>query len=58
MVVKENVAPSQEHNEGSRKKGRRPNRKGGLRNAVAFAVGVGLVGAGLLLGWTLGWLLP
>lgn len=58
MLVKEKVAPSQEHNEGSRKKGRRPNRKGGLRNAVAFAVGVGLVGAGLLLGWTLGWLLP
>ncbi|KAG0543445.1 hypothetical protein BDA96_02G191400 [Sorghum bicolor] len=58
MVVKEKVAPSQEHNDGTRKKGRRPNRKGGLCNAVAFAVGVGLVGAGLLLGWTLGWLLP
>lgn len=26
--------------------------------AVVFAVGLGLVGAGLLLGWTLGWLLP
>lgn len=25
---------------------------------VAFAVGLGLAGAGLLLGWTLGWLLP
>ncbi|KAI3693997.1 hypothetical protein L1987_76954 [Smallanthus sonchifolius] len=25
--------------------------------AVAFAVGVGLVGAGLLLGWTVGWML-
>lgn len=26
--------------------------------AVAFAVGLGLAGAGLLLGWTMGWLLP
>jgi uncharacterized NAD(P)/FAD-binding protein YdhS len=56
MVTKEKVAPSQEHSD--RKKGRRLNRKGGLRDAVAFAVGVGIVGAGLLLGWTLGWLLP
>ncbi|KAJ1289432.1 hypothetical protein BS78_02G163500 [Paspalum vaginatum] len=60
MMVKEKekVAPGQEHNDGARKKGRRPNRKGGLRDTVAFAVGVGIVGAGLLLGWTLGWLLP
>ncbi|XP_026440796.1 uncharacterized protein LOC113339781 isoform X1 [Papaver somniferum] len=28
------------------------------KNAVAFAVGLGLVSAGLLLGWTIGWLLP
>ncbi|XP_043716713.1 uncharacterized protein LOC122664798 isoform X2 [Telopea speciosissima] len=26
--------------------------------AVAFAVGIGLASAGLLLGWTMGWLLP
>ncbi|KAJ8900443.1 hypothetical protein K2173_025220 [Erythroxylum novogranatense] len=26
--------------------------------AVAFALGLGLVGAGLLLGWTIGWMLP
>lgn len=26
--------------------------------AVAFALGLGLVGAGLLLGWTVGWMLP
>nr|ACG45644.1 hypothetical protein [Zea mays] len=58
MVTKEKVSPSQEHSDGASKKGRRPNRKGGLRNAIAFAVGVGIVGAGLLLGWTLGWLLP
>ncbi|OVA14727.1 hypothetical protein BVC80_1819g45 [Macleaya cordata] len=29
-----------------------------MKNVVAFAVGLGLVGAGLLLGWTIGWLLP
>ena len=58
MMVKEKVAPGQEHKDGTRKRGRRPNRRGGLRNTVAFAVGVGIVGAGLLLGWSLGWLLP
>ncbi|KAF8648072.1 hypothetical protein HU200_065110 [Digitaria exilis] len=58
MMVKEKVAPSQEHKDGTKKRGRRPNRKSGLRNTVAFAVGVGIIGAGLLLGWTLGWLLP
>lgn len=58
MTVKEKVAPGQERNDGTRKKGRRPNRKGGIRSAVAFAIGVGIVGAGLLLGWTLGWLMP
>uniref|UniRef100_A0A0A9F9G6 Uncharacterized protein n=1 Tax=Arundo donax TaxID=35708 RepID=A0A0A9F9G6_ARUDO len=58
MMVKEKVASGQERRDGARKKGRRPNRKGGLRNAVVFAVGVGIVGTGLLLGWTLGWLLP
>lgn len=26
--------------------------------AVAFALGLSLVGAGLLLGWTIGWMLP
>ncbi|MCD7454610.1 hypothetical protein HAX54_025356 [Datura stramonium] len=28
------------------------------RYAVVFALGLGLVGAGLLLGWTVGWMLP
>ncbi|KAL6291680.1 hypothetical protein ACE6H2_009190 [Prunus campanulata] len=28
------------------------------RGAVAFALGLGLAGAGLLLGWTMGWLFP
>lgn len=26
--------------------------------AIVFALGLGLVGAGLLLGWTIGWMLP
>ncbi|XP_062193405.1 uncharacterized protein LOC133896786 isoform X2 [Phragmites australis] len=58
LMVKEKVAPWQEWKDGTWKKGRRLNRKGSLRNAIMFAVGVGIVGAGLLLGWTLGWLLP
>lgn len=28
------------------------------RYAVVFALGLGLVGAGLLLGWTVGWMVP
>uniref|UniRef100_A0A7N2MGK0 Uncharacterized protein n=1 Tax=Quercus lobata TaxID=97700 RepID=A0A7N2MGK0_QUELO len=28
------------------------------KRAVAFAVGLGLASAGLLLGWTMGWLFP
>ncbi|KAK3133172.1 hypothetical protein QOZ80_6AG0533320 [Eleusine coracana subsp. coracana] len=58
MMAKEKAAPGQDRKEGTRKRGRKPNRRGGLRNAVVFVVGVGIVGAGLLLGWTLGWLLP
>ncbi|MQL80829.1 hypothetical protein Taro_013287, partial [Colocasia esculenta] len=44
--------------------GHTANKKGRHRKcdvcwyAVAFAVGLGLVSAGLLFGWTLGWLLP
>ncbi|TKY74078.1 hypothetical protein E2542_SST02837 [Spatholobus suberectus] len=35
------------------------NRKCGITKcAVAFAVGLGLAGAGLLLGWTMGWMFP
>ncbi|PIA34720.1 hypothetical protein AQUCO_03700177v1 [Aquilegia coerulea] len=33
-------------------------RCGICRYALAFAVGLGLAGAGLLLGWTMGWLFP
>jgi hypothetical protein len=58
MMVKEKAAPAQDQKEGMRKRGRKPNRKGGLHKAAVFVVGVGIVGAGLLLGWTLGWLLP
>jgi hypothetical protein len=58
MMMKEKAAPAQDQKEGMRKRGRKPNRKGGLHKAVVFVVGVGIVGAGLLLGWTLGWLLP
>lgn len=39
-----------------RKRGSQGNDMG--RYAVAFAVGFTLVGAGLILGWTVGWLLP
>ncbi|KAL0373837.1 UNVERIFIED_CONTAM: hypothetical protein Sradi_3299400 [Sesamum radiatum] len=44
----------------SRKRARRPRPQihDVGRYAVAFALGLGLVGAGLLLGWTIGWLLP
>ncbi|KAI4369825.1 hypothetical protein MLD38_018228 [Melastoma candidum] len=39
--------------------GRRKQAKHGFTEyAVVFAVGLGLVGAGLLLGWTVGWMLP
>ncbi|KAI3835589.1 hypothetical protein MKW98_027501 [Papaver atlanticum] len=40
------------------KKGKRNPLKYIGRYAFAFAVGLGLAGAGLLLGWTMGWLLP
>ncbi|XP_006660568.1 uncharacterized protein LOC102720628 [Oryza brachyantha] len=54
IMLKEKVPTEQER----KKKGRKQNKDGHLRKAVVFAVGVGIVGAGLLLGWTLGWLLP
>ncbi|XP_052167673.1 uncharacterized protein LOC127784417 isoform X2 [Oryza glaberrima] len=58
IMLKEKVPPGQERKDGTRKKGRKHNKDSHLRKAVVFAVGVGIVGAGLLLGWTLGWLLP
>jgi hypothetical protein len=57
-MMKEKATPEEERKDRSRKKGRRQKKEGGFRKAIMFAVGVGIVGAGLLLGWTLGWLLP
>ena len=57
-MMKEKAVTEEERKDRPRKKGRRQNKVGGFRKAVMFAVGVGIVGAGLLLGWTLGWLLP
>uniref|UniRef100_A0ACD5Y2P5 Uncharacterized protein n=1 Tax=Avena sativa TaxID=4498 RepID=A0ACD5Y2P5_AVESA len=57
-MMKEKAAPEEERKDRAKKKGRRQNKEGGFRKAIMFAVGVGIVGAGLLLGWTLGWLLP
>ncbi|KAF7830732.1 uncharacterized protein G2W53_013065 [Senna tora] len=42
----------------ARKRKSRDRRNGIRKCAVAFAVGLGLVGAGLLLGWTMGWMFP
>ncbi|KAL7083105.1 hypothetical protein ACP275_14G141400 [Erythranthe tilingii] len=44
-------------NRSKRAKGSRPWYEVG-RYAIVFALGLGLVGAGLLLGWTIGWMLP
>lgn len=45
------------HRVGRKKKS--SNRRNGIRKcAVAFALGLGLAGAGLLLGWTMGWMFP
>lgn len=41
------------------RQGRRKRQKHDVtKYAVVFAVGLGLVGAGLLLGWTVGWMIP
>lgn len=49
-------------NRKTRKKGKRSkqgHRKCNLsKYALMFALGMSLVGAGLLLGWTIGWMLP
>lgn len=57
-MMKEKAAPGEERKDSTKKKGRRQKKEGGFRKAIMFAVGVGIVGAGLLLGWTLGWLMP
>lgn len=43
----------------SKNRGKKHKRRRGFcKYMMAFAVGLGLTGAGLLLGWTLGWLFP
>lgn len=58
VMKEEKVDPEGERKGRAKKKGRRQNKEGGFCKAIMFAVGVGIVGAGLLLGWTFGWLLP
>jgi hypothetical protein len=53
---KEKPTPGQEQN--NWRKGRRTKKIGGFFDLIMFAVGLGLAGAGFILGWTLGWLLP
>ncbi|XP_068659063.1 uncharacterized protein [Aristolochia californica] len=55
------IPPKAKQRKGGRKGTRRrmrPQKYDIGRYAVAFAVGLSLAGAGLLLGWTLGWLFP
>ncbi|CAO2206642.1 unnamed protein product [Urochloa humidicola] len=58
MTLKEKPTQGQEQKDGTRKNGRRQKKGGGFFDALLFAFGLGLAGAGFLLGWTLGWLLP
>ncbi|KAG9448212.1 hypothetical protein H6P81_014340 [Aristolochia fimbriata] len=51
------MPPKSKLRKGASRKGR-PHKCDIGRCAVAFAVGLSLAGAGLLLGWTLGWLFP
>ncbi|GJN03414.1 hypothetical protein PR202_ga20856 [Eleusine coracana subsp. coracana] len=58
MTPKEKPTPGQEQKDWSRGKGSRQKKGGTFFDVILFAVGLGLAGAGFLLGWTLGWLLP
>ncbi|OEL12765.1 hypothetical protein BAE44_0026215 [Dichanthelium oligosanthes] len=58
MPLKEKPTQDQEQKDWTRRRGRRQKKGGGFFDAILFAVGLGLAGAGFLLGWTLGWLLP
>ncbi|KAI4337985.1 hypothetical protein L6164_016344 [Bauhinia variegata] len=50
---------SKSHCRAARRKKKNSKRRHGIRKcAFAFAVGLGLAGAGLLLGWTMGWMFP
>uniref|UniRef100_A0A0E0AV28 Uncharacterized protein n=1 Tax=Oryza glumipatula TaxID=40148 RepID=A0A0E0AV28_9ORYZ len=57
ITLKKRTTPDHEKEDWTRKKGRRHKNAGSFCDALLFAVGLGLAGAGLLLGWTFGWLL-
>ncbi|KAF0899068.1 hypothetical protein E2562_012920 [Oryza meyeriana var. granulata] len=58
MAQKKRTTTDEEREDWTRKKGkRRKNGGGGFFDAILLAVGLGIAGAGLLLGWTFGWLL-
>ncbi|KAI4307092.1 hypothetical protein L6164_030316 [Bauhinia variegata] len=50
--------PNKNHCRAANRKKNSNGRHGIRKYAVAFAVGLGLAGAGLLLGWTMGWMFP
>nr|CAB3482875.1 unnamed protein product [Digitaria exilis] len=58
MTLKEKPTGGQEQKDWTKRKGRRQRKGGSFFDAILFAVGLGLAGAGFLLGWSLGWLLP
>ncbi|KAJ0971749.1 hypothetical protein J5N97_019708 [Dioscorea zingiberensis] len=58
MPLKGRPSSRDKNNKPAKANGKKPKKCGICRYAVAFAVGLGLAGAGLLLGWTLGCLLP
>ncbi|KAK9749539.1 hypothetical protein RND81_02G133000 [Saponaria officinalis] len=53
-----NVRKTWQKSSKAKKRKRRSYKNDIGKHAVAFAVGFTLVGAGLILGWTVGWLLP
>lgn len=58
LALNKKPVPDQERKDWTKRKGNRQKKGGGFCDALLFAFGLGLAGAGLLLGWTLGWLLP
>ncbi|KAJ1268346.1 hypothetical protein BS78_07G127800 [Paspalum vaginatum] len=58
MTLKEKPTQGRDQKDWTRRKGRRQKSRDGFFDAILFAVGLGLAGAGFILGWTLGWLLP
>ncbi|KAH7685864.1 hypothetical protein IHE45_04G067500 [Dioscorea alata] len=58
MPLKGRPSSRNKSNKPAKGAGKRPKKCGICRYAVVFAFGLGLAGAGLLLGWTLGWLFP